>query len=756
MLNNLQKYLMISVLLFTSLFTTATPSYAQATATTTSITLLQLGEVDTYIMQGPFDEDNIVFGLPSDWQLVEGGSLKLFLGVSFNTNNAAGGAVEPLSQSIQNGGTLSVVFNNVIVGIIQLDKVGEQVVDVEIPLDALRSRRIDKLMSLQLILDGRDNCDLDQNIMIIVRGSSSITLSHNPIPPDVSLVNFPYTLFHDSFIPDSAIIVVPDNPTAAELQSAFSVIAGLGNLTSVKFAMSMTTVSLLTTEHLSSNHIILIGKAGSLPILSRLKPSVTVVDGQFKFSGSDFDDGIIQMLNSPWSSAHAVLIVSGNSDVGIVKAAQALSTGVIRPSYGPNISVVKKVNEVPVPTSIPVDTTLADLGYENASLQSSGTDTFSYTFYIPPGKTVTSEAFFELAYGHSSLLNYGRTGIVVRLNGSPIGSIRMSDETAVNPINLNKISLPSALINSGINRLDLRINLEPKDICASFDLRGEWITIWPQSRLHLPLSDTQAAITSEAAFSLSDYPAPFINDPTMGRTAFVLEKDDLTTWQSALGVARFLGANTRGVMTTLKVFFADDSTPEELANYNLILVGYPDRMKILKDINQFLPAPFEVGNIATEKNVQVDFRIPADSPIGYIEILPSPWNADNIILAVLGNTQQGVIWATAPLGDSPLRSRLAGNFASINDQQIITADTRLITTESANSAPNFVKPVSPEISPVNSWIPLILSISVGLLFITVLGVLYFGWLRNRARTKVKNTAVGSQHTEPKSHQTSEK
>ena len=755
MFNRLQKYIMISVFLFSLLFTNATPSHAQAAATATAITFLQLGQVDTYIMRGPSDEDRIVFGLPADWQLVEGGTIQLFLGVSFS-NNATGAAAVPASPPSQNGGTLTIRFNNVIVGVVQLDKVGEQTVNVDIPLDALRSRRSDKFMDLQLILDSRDNCTLNQNTTIIVHGSSGITLSHNTILPDISLVNFPYTLFHDTFIPDTAIIVIPDKPTAPELQSALSVIAGLGNLTNVNFEMSMTTVSLLTPEQLATNHIILIGKAQSLPILSQLKSSVSVVGGQFKLTGIDLNDGVIQMLNSPWSPAHIILIISGNNDDGVVKAAQAVTTGVLRPSYAPNLSVVKQVNEIPVPISTSIDTTLADRGYRDDSLQSRGAQNFSYTFYIPPGKTITPEAFFELAYGHSNLLNYDRAGIVVRLNGLPVGSIRMSDETAANPINLNKVSLPSALIRSGINHLDLRVNVVPKDICASLDLRGEWITVWSQSRLHLPLIDAQA-LTSDGVVDLSNYPVPFVNDPTMGKTAFVLEKDDLTTWQSALGIARFLGVNTRGVMTTLKVFFADDTTPEELTKYNLILVGHPTKMKIVQDINQILPAPFDVGDVATEKNVQVNFMIQANSPIGYIEILPSPWNANNVVLAVLGNTSQGVIWAATPLGDSPLRSRLSGNFASINGQQIITADTRLTPTEPGANAPApspaFVMPASPATTTVNGWIPIILAISVALLIITISGVVYIGWSRNR--TKVKNPSRSGQNNQPKRHQSDE-
>ena len=47
-----------------------------------------------------------------------------------------------------------------------------------------------------------------------------------------------------------------------------------------------------------------------------------------------------------------------------------------------------------------------------------------------------------------------------------------------------------------------------------------------------------------------------------------------------------------------------------------------------------------------------------------------------MILAVLGSQPVGVSSAAAALVDPILRTRLAGNFASINGTQIITSDIR--------------------------------------------------------------------------------
>ena len=75
--------------------------------------------------------------------------------------------------------------------------------------------------------------------------------------------------------------------------------------------------------------------------------------------------------------------------------------------------------------------------------------------------------------------------------------------------------------------------------------------------------------------------------------------------------------------------------------------------------------------------MQVLFRIPPDVPMGYVELLASPWNQANSILGVFGNSSQGLVWAGNALVDPTLRSRLAGNFAAVTGQQVVTTDTRL-------------------------------------------------------------------------------
>ena len=64
-----------------------------------------------------------------------------------------------------------------------------------------------------------------------------------------------------------------------------------------------------------------------------------------------------------------------------------------------------------------------------------------------------------------------------------------------------------------------------------------------------------------------------------------------------------------------------------------------------------------------------------------MELLPSPWNPENLIITVLGNSPLGVSWAADALLDESARPKLIGNFAVVTDEQVISIDTRLFANE---------------------------------------------------------------------------
>jgi len=691
------------------------------------------------VLDGPFDADSIYFSLPPSWRLLPGAQLDLDLTASFtkSTNN---------ETTVVEGalGTITVFLNDVFIGDVQISLNGDTTAQFSIPVTAFDAIGLDGFHQLRFSFESGWTCELDESMRVIVRQTSRMTLPHEILPPNVDLINFPAQIFQrNSVIVDPLTIVIPGSPTAAELQGALTVVAGFGNMSSETLPFELITLNQLTPEIKTKTNLIFIGNVENLPLLDQLALPVPPVGGKFLFEGGEPDDGFVQLVVSPWESNKVVLVVAGNEDAGVIKAAQAVSTGTIRRGTFPNLAVVNSVTPAALPPSVLEDQTLGEMGYDARILNSIGTNYVGYQFYIPPGKTLAKDAYFDLNFGHSALIQYERSGIVAYLNSRPIGSVAFTKETASTPNNIVRLAIPPSAVTAGNNYLELRVSLYPIDRCSDPNLSALFGTIWPESNLHLPLVDTIVAPSEN--YNLIYFPSPFAFNDTLDTTAFVLPKNDLSSWRSAARVAAYLGNVSNASMVTFSSFYADE-LPEDTAvrgSYNFIVFGKPVDLPVLGDLNDYLPAPFDfTEKMIIEPDMQVRFRIDPDSTIGYIEALSSPWNKSNVIVLAVGNNSESVDWAASYLIE-PLSYQLSGNFAAINNSKIYTTDTRLVTI-----TPNIITAESPvlEVSPPANldlqgsppfrpaWMLPALFTSL-ILTIVIIVVAFLAWSRNRGVKK---------------------
>jgi len=688
-------------------------------------------------LTGPYDATSFSFAIPAAWVLLPGTQLNLSMGVAFDST-----VLTQFDYPVAiGGGTLSVFLNGKLIEVLALNEAGELEQNIQISLEDFISDRLDERIEVRFILDSGDFCYISEQFNLVIHKNSHFVLPHEPTQPGTDLVKFPLPIYQDTFIEDSALVIIPNQPSAAELQSALTVAAGLGNLSQNNVSLDLSTLGNLSPDLVSNRHLIFIGKVSSLPTLNELGLPLPVSDSKFQTADGNPDDGVVQMIVSPWSNAHALLVVSGNTDLGTIKAAQAVSTGFLRPNQFENLAIVQEVQPTAVTPLGTIDQTLADLGYQDRVFDSGGSNYTNYSFYIPPGLKTSSDAYFELIFAHSAILNYDRSVVTILLNSRPIGSVRMDDTSAGKATNHVKVEIPAAAVRPGRNNLSLRIELIATDICSPKNAAGLWFRIWPESILHLPLE--QAFFSPVSDLDLAAFPAPFSDDPALSNTAFLLSRNDLDSWQSAIQIAAYLGDQAGGSITTLSVFYGDEFPADDRAKYNILLIGRPTQLPIINEVNDALPAPFSQGNdVATEANFQVTYRIPPDSPLGYVELITSPWNTDNVLLAILGNTTQGVNWASLSLIDTQISWRLAGNFAVVNDQQVLTTDTRStasvsneisIPVQEAITPPSAVPPPAPVARP--NWILPVLILTFAVIIFIIAFVIIGNWKRNRAIRK---------------------
>jgi hypothetical protein len=258
------------------------------------------------------------------------------------------------------------------------------------------------------------------------------------------------------------------------------------------------------------------------------------------------------------------------------------------------------------------------------------------------------------------------------LNDEVIGSVRLSEDSPV----VERVNLVPGVLRRGINRLEIFSDIVPFYSCYSNDLLSTWITINETSTIHLPVAEEKLNVTENA--NLRDFPYMFLTDRSLSDLAFILAPNDQVSWDNAAQVAYYIGAKGTVPLADIHAVYADNVADEFLDQYNLLVFGRASTLPILSKFNDLLPAPFKSGSDeAVQPAMQVNYSLLPDTSVGYLQMLPSPWNADRVILAVLGNTVDGIPMAGTTLTKDDLVSRLSGNFAVLYSDQVVTTDTRL-------------------------------------------------------------------------------
>jgi hypothetical protein len=146
-----------------------------------------------------------------------------------------------------------------------------------------------------------------------------------------------------------------------------------------------------------------------------------------------------------------------------------------------------------------------------------------------------------------------------------------------------------------------------------------------------------------------------------------------------------------------------DIPADELANYHIIALGLPSRHPLIQEVNDQLPQPFLPGTDEIEQKLNnIVFRLPAGLSLGYLELIPSPWNEERAFLAVTGTTDEAVGRAVQTLLTQPLEP---SNLALIKEEGVELAETRnliqssLVTTTTATSGAMAAPAALPTVTP---------------------------------------------------------
>ena len=632
-----------------------------------SVTFAELGFQETSLIS-PFDATRVLFSVPPNWKLSPGGSVRLDYEITLSGADAA------LVGTDQNpyGGSLLVSFNNQVVGTISLKSLGSQSLELKLPPDSLTSVRQDGRHQLTVALDAQFSCLYNVRAVVTIKPTSSFSLPFEVSAPELNLSRLPAP-FHlrNALLPDRTLVVVPNDPDVKEMKAALNLMSGFGSIVGETFDFGLVTAGELTADVLANSNLIFVGRPEQYDLLDSIKFPLAVQNKKFVNLPAELGtDGVVEMALSPWNESKVALLVSGDSVDAVVKAAQAVSSGKILVYENPALAYVTDVQ--PLSDSIPVveDSTLQSLGYQTQTISGIGLNSAQYSFNASKEQLSAKDATINLMYYHSGLLDYSSSSFAVELNNQVIASVAFAKESE--QLTALPIKIPPGMLRFGENRLTVSARMLTTTSCDTTGFSNPWLTISNQTALHLP-AVVGSPSTSPFLLDFKSYPSLFTTHSDLGDVAFVLPKSNSSVWKIAGQMAYNLGRTANPLISNLGAVYADDVPKEVLSQNSLIVIGKSSAVPLLSQINNQLPAPFDLKNdTASESNMQVIYRIPNGMSVGYLELLNSPYNAEKPILVLAGNNDDGVVLAGNALQQNELSSQLTGVFAVTNGTQIAT------------------------------------------------------------------------------------
>lgn len=281
--------------------------------------------------------------------------------------------------------------------------------------------------------------------------------------------------------------------------------------------------------------------------------------------------------------------------------------------------------------------TFAELGFRESNLVSPF-DSTRVLFSIPPnwklsaGGTVKLDYELTLSGADAALVGsdqnpYGGS-LSITFNGQQVGTIPLK--------NLGSQTIEFQLPPNALTpvredgRHQLNILLDAQFSCL-YDMRAI-VVIKATSTFQLPFE------VSSPELNLSRLPAPFYlsNALLPDRTLVVVPNEpDVKELKAALNLMAGFGSLV-GDAFDFSMTTAGELTKNDLANSNLIFVGQPNQIDLLKDIK----FPLAIQN-------QKFTNLPVESEgDGVIELGPSPWNESKVALLVSGSSADAVVKAS--------------------------------------------------------------------------------------------------------------
>jgi hypothetical protein len=470
-------------------------------------------------------------------------------------------------------------------------------------------------------------------------------------PPTRDLSILPRTLVQGSFLPETLLFVIPDEYSDGDLTTVSNLIAfvsrgGQGN---VKY--KVLTSSQANQETLKPYSAVVLGQPSKNTLIKNLYQN-GVLPTKLNSDGSimNFDTslkkeaGVIQLIPSPYNPLNTFLVVTGNSDDGLVLASEQLNKTtnglssivyVFDPANKVNTAISTEQTSTP---SNEYKLAFNQLNFRTEVFRGYGIGRNSLSFYVPRDWEIQSGAKIILNYNFSARLSAISSALAVSLNGYPIGSLPF--DRTIQGDRVVEISLSPKEINRGVtNVIDFAASLKPELDCTGIDPDLDWITIRDNSVLDIPYR----VITN--AKEVAPFTNPFDYLANEKNLLVVMPQkpteDDLVKMGTI--ISRLGGAVKTTESLNIVVTKNPDVDLNQYKGFNLLAVGRASQNPILTKYNDVLLQQFVPGqDILRQQTSNLEIHTPQDINIGLVQVVALKEDPFRGLTVFSGTTPQGM------------------------------------------------------------------------------------------------------------------
>lgn len=572
---------------------------------------------------------------------------------------------------------LMVRVNDTSIGSVPLDRPQSQVGQVafNIPANLIQNYNEVSIMAEQQASATCTN-PADPTLWSEILPDSKLLINFQPQPIALDFSRYPYPFFDSySLDPTEIAYLHPKTYSDSWLTSASRFQTAMGRLVDFR---PLNTRLVATAEGLKSNErLVAIGTPTEQPALASLWLPFPLKNGQIlDGNGNPLPGNVgVLMMTTIQENGVPVLVATGNGAEGVGKAVQFLVQSKDAQIGTGQAVLVSNLSEVASPAPrqwsgyLPTENSfkLGDLlatnrqPFEDTTVRGTNAPPIGINFRALPDDRFSRGSTMSLRYSYSPSVDPRTSAIEVRLDNNTIGSKRLTSSSGGQES--FSVSLPENLVKPD-SALSVQFVLQPREAATcglatdqqlwgtlhadtSFDLKRDNVVKLPDLKLlqaGYPLTAPQDL--SATAVTLPDNPSD----------------TDVTT---LLALSKRMGRLSQAESVKLQVY-RTGTLPAEVRNQNnMVGIGTRDRFPFKE---AFDSNGLDLQNAFGRQLQQSRIQALPDTE-GVSKEMMSPWNADRILLALTGQTEQGLKQIEALFDRDQLFSQLRGDTVLIRRNQ---------------------------------------------------------------------------------------